>query len=371
MARILIIAEHAQSLYSTRLDLLQDLLLEGHQVDVLVPRDEFSDRLADLGCRVSDVTMARRSTNPLSDLPLLASYFRVMRQGYDLVIAYSIKPNIYGGLVARLLSIPFIANITGLGSAYYRRSLVRYIITVLYRLSVYHARAVLFENAANRDALVAHRCVRHEATVVMAGAGVNVEYFHPAPYPQDEPVRYLFIGRIMREKGVFELLECARRFASARLNAVFELAGYCERDGEDAEGAFRGSNVRYSCFVSDVRPLIARAHCIVLPSYHEGMANALLEAGAMGRPLIATDIPGCREAVQDGASGFLCKATDADDLHRTLLAFQRLDPAARERMGDAARRHVTTHFNKRDVVANTLAVINGILEGESCLVALR
>ncbi len=359
--KILIIANSSGGLAMFRAMLIQRLE-EEYEVVAAVPLQNRVDELTALGCRLIDVRMERRGQNPLRDLAFFRQCRAVIRQEKpDFVITYTIKPNIYGGLAARLAHVPYAANVTGLGTAFDRAGLLKKLVVIMQKTGLKGAKTVFFENAVNRDIFVRERIVPQERTCVLSGAGVDLARFPCQPYPAEaEPMRFLFIGRGMREKGVDELFEAFRRLRGEGCNCVLDMVGRWEESYKDriAAGETEGW-LRTHGFQSDVKPFIREAHCAVLPSWHEGMANTNLECAASGRPLITSDIPGCREAVIPGVSGLTCRVKDADDLYAKLREMAGYTNEQRAKMGLAGRRHMEEVFDKRKVVEKTVTTLFG------------
>lgn len=351
----LIIANNDIGLYQFRRELIA-ALLEKHQVAISLPDGDMVRPLEEMGCRFLDTPLDRRGINPVKDLGLLCRYWKLLRQEKpDLVITYTIKPNIYGGLVSRILRIPYAVNITGLGTAFQNPGLLRSLVTFLYKIALKKAKVVFFENAGNRQVLLDAKIVSEEKTCLLSGAGVNLEHYTYTPYPEEETTRFLFVGRVMREKGVDELFCAMERLRAEGENCTLDILGGYEEDYEATIRSHEAAGwLRYHGYVKDVRPYIEKAHCFVLPSYHEGMANTNLECAAMGRPVITSDIPGCREAVIPGETGLLCKPQDADSLYETMKHFLSLPRETRVRMGVQGRTHMEAVFDKKKVVADTL-----------------
>lgn len=357
--KILILANSSSGLYDFRNELILELEKK-HQVVVSVPseggdKDKCGD-LERLGCRVIPVSIDRRGINPVTDLKLFLTYRRLLRKERpSLVITYTIKPNIYGGLACRLKKVPYCVNVTGLGTTFQNQGLLRSLVTGLYRVALKRSEAVFFENEANRQIFIDEKILPREKTVRLNGAGVNLERYFLRPYPKDKPVRFLFIGRVMQEKGVDELFAAMDRLHEEGKGCTLDiLGGYEENYAETIRHYEQKGWLRYHGYQADVRPFIENAHCFVLPSYHEGMANTNLECAATGRPLITSDIPGCREAVVDGTSGLLCRAKDSDSLYAAMSRFLSLSAQDREAMGLAGRAHMEKVFDKRLVVAETV-----------------
>lgn len=352
---VLVLTNSSDGLYGFRRELLERLRT-AHKVIVATPDSGHVDDLRALGCTIIPTPLDRRGINPVADGKLLLRYRRLLRQVRpDLVISYTIKPNIYGGLACRTAGIPFAANITGLGTAFQKEGPLRKLVTALYKTALKKAKAVFFENAANRDTLLEMGIVRPEQCRLLMGAGVNLQRFATADYPAEETTRFLFVGRLMREKGVDELLSAMARLHDEGANCTLDVLGEPEEDYTAAIAAGEQAGwLRYHGYQTDVRPFVAASHCFVLPSYHEGMANTNLECAAMARPLITSDIPGCREAVEEGVSGLLCAPRDAESLYTAMKRFLALPRQGRAAMGRAGRRRMEAIFDKEKVVNATL-----------------
>lgn len=356
--KILILANNDVGLYQFRGDLIRTLL-KNHEVTASLPYGPLVEPLKESGCRFLDTPIDRRGINPATDLKLLRRYRKMLKEEQpDLVITYTIKPNIYGSLACKSRKIPCAVNITGLGTAFQGQGLLRKLVTFLYKTALKKAKIVFFENSANRQLFIDEGIVPAEKTCLLSGAGVNLQRFTPAPYPADGKIRFLFVGRVMREKGIGELFEAMERLTAAGKNCCLDVLGLHEEDMDDriAQGQAAGW-LNYHGYQSDVRPFIEKAHCFVLPSYHEGMANTNLECAAMARPLITSDIPGCREAVTP-ASGILCKPQDVDSLYSAMERFLALPHDQKAAMGTAGRSHMEAVFDKEKVVHSTLDALN-------------
>ena len=356
--KILILANFDVGLYQFRRELIEALLKE-HQVLLSLPDGDLIQPLEEMGCRFFDTPMERRGINPVKDLDLFLRYIKLLRQQKpDLVITYTIKPNIYGGLACRLLRIPYAVNITGLGTAFQKQGMLRKLVTFLYRTALKKARVVFFENSGNRQVFLDEGIVAENKTCLLSGAGVNLEHYAYAPYPEAGTTRFLFVGRVMKEKGVEELFAAMERLHAEGADCCLDvLGGYEENYADTIRNYEQQGWLHYHGYVTDVRPFIEKAHCFVLPSYHEGMANTNLECAAMGRPLITSDIPGCKEAVVERESGLLCKPKDPDSLYETMKYFLTIPSDQRAQMGKAGRRHMEEVFDKKKVVEETMKAL--------------
>ena len=356
---ILVLANHDVGLYRFRRELLEQLAAE-HTVTLSLPDGELVRPLEEMGCAFVPTPVDRRGTDPIRDMALFVRYLRLLRRlRPDLVLTYTVKPNVYGGLACRMAGTPYAVNVTGLGTAFHTGGPLKHLVTFLYRLSLKGARSVFFENGDDLHTLLCAGAFPPERCCLLPGAGVDLARFSPAPYPADGTVRFLFMGRVMAEKGVDELLAAMKRLRARGVACTLDVLGFCEEDYEARLSAAAAEGwLRFHGHRSDVRPFLAAAHCLVLPSHHEGMSNAILECAATARPVIAARIPGCREAVVDGVSGFLCEAKSIDSLCRAMEHFCALSHRERERMGLAGRQLMERRFDRRGVVARTLHALD-------------
>ena len=272
------------------------------------------------------------------------------------MITYTIKPGIYGGMAARLLRIPYAVNITGIGTAFQKEGWLKRIAGTLYRAAARKARVVFFENEDNMRFFVKERIIREDRAVVLHGAGVDTEHFCLQEYPREEnPFTFLFVGRVMKEKGMDELFAAMQRLNREGRACRLVIVGLLEENYRERIARYKEEGwLEFAGFSLDVRPFIRGAHCGVLPSWHEGMSNTNLECASSGRPLITSDIPGCREAVVDGKTGFLCRVKDADSLYDAMRKMLEASPEEREQMGREGRKHMEEVFDKRKVVEETI-----------------
>lgn len=364
MSKILILANHYNTLRIFRRELIKKLAELGNEVLISIPPAEKQeiDTLESYGSKVIITDMERRGMNPVKDISLLNRYKKLLREvNPDKVITYTIKPNIYGSIACKSLKIPHYCNVTGLGSAFMADGgLMRKLVSMMYKFSMNKAEKIFFENVGNRDTLVNENIVRAEQTVVMAGAGVNLDEFAFCEYPEDDgAVHFLNVGRIMREKGMDELFYAIRKIKKEYPNTTFDFIGWYEDDYKETVEKMQSENlIAFHGFQSDVTPFIKKAHCIVHPSYHEGMSNTLLESCSMGRPIITSNIHGCLEAVEDGKNGFLCNVKDGEDLYCKIKQFIELPYEKRREMGRYARKFVEMNFDKNDVVDRTIENLN-------------
>lgn len=358
--RILILANDAEGLYKFRKELIQELIAKGNQIYISLPDGKFIENLTRMGCKFINTSVDRRGINPKTDAKLMFLYMRVIKKlRPSMVLMYTIKPNIYGGLMCRFLRIPYAVNITGLGTAFQKEGVIKKLVIFLYKLSLKKANVVFFENVGNRKLMLDIGVCKKEQTCLLNGAGVNLEEYPFCEYPPEGETRFLFIGRVMKEKGVDELFDVAEKLREERQDIFFEIVGPMEDDyKERIDGLVEKGIVEYYGYQADVKPFIKKCHCFVLPSYHEGMANTLLEAAAMGRPLITSRIHGCMEAVEEGKTGYLCSTQNAEELYVTIKKFMNLTYEEQKMMGFDSRRRMVEEFDKKRVVRSTIRELN-------------
>jgi len=344
-----------------RLGLIRALQADGHRVIALAPDDAYSRRFAELGIEYLPIQMDKKGLSPLADLRLLRSYRRILRElGADLFLGYTAKPNIYGSLAAQSLGMRVINNVSGLGTAFIRGGWLLRIVSALYRRAFRRSARVFFQNPEDRDLFVAKRLVRPGQTVLLPGSGIDLARFSPASAAgrsDGDPFRFLLVGRVIRDKGVIEYVEAARRLRPRWPDVKFQLLGFVDAENRTAiskdivDGWVAEGLIDYLGAADDVRPFLAAADCVVLPSYREGLPRTLLEAAAMARPLIATDVPGCRHLVRDGVNGLLCEVRDAGALCAAMERMLEAAPEQRAAWGAEARAIAEREFSEEVVIA--------------------
>lgn len=356
--KILIITNHSYMLYRFRCELIAALQKE-HEVVLSMPFVGHEDDFMAMGLRCINTEVDRRGINPKTDWKLMQAYRKLLKEERpDLVITYSIKPNIYAGLACSMAKIPFCANVQGLGTAFQRKGLAQ-LVTLLYRTALKKAKVAFFENEGNAQEFIDRKILPREKITVLPGAGINLERYPLATYPENDRMHFLYLGRIMREKGIDELFAAMRRLhGELGDKVVLDLVGFFDDDYEAEVKSLVDDGIAvFHGFQTEPTPYYAAADCVVLPSYHEGLSNVLLEAAAIGRPVITSNIHGCKEVVDDGASGLLCRVKDAEDLYQKMLQMANLPRSDREKMGLAARRKVEREFKKTMVVQDTIDAI--------------
>lgn len=359
--KVLVLANCASGLYDFRNELLL-ALLQKYEVHVSLPDEEDVPELAQEGCILHHTKLDRRGINPVKDSKLLADYWKLMKEiRPNVVLTYTIKPNIYGSLCARIRKIPYMVNITGLGSAFEEGGILLRIVVFLYRIALKGASCVFFQNAKNRE--IFSECgIQGKKDRLVPGSGVNLERHMWEQYPsQNELVRFLYVGRIMKEKGMDELLYVAEKIKQEYPNVLFEIVGSYEDDyREIVEEKQKAGIVHLTGYQKNIHPYYKAASAVVVPSYHEGMSNVVLEAAATGRPVLASDIPGCQEGFDDGKTGIGFIPRDKEAFLGAVRHFLNLSYEERNRMGFNARKKMEREFDRQKVVDAYLEEIEQI-----------
>ncbi|MGN0571793.1 MAG: glycosyltransferase family 4 protein [Candidatus Fimenecus sp.] len=353
---ILILVNKQTTVINFRLEVVQALVQAGYTVYVSVPEGDRLKEIEAVGAHIVKTEVARHGTNPVQDFALMLRYVKLIRTiKPQLVLTYTIKPNIYGGMACSVTGTPYIANITGLGTAVENGGMLQKLTVFLYRVGLRKAKKVFFQNAENRRFFETRRIAlgRHDS---LPGSGVNLEKFRLLDYPETDTVEFAFISRIMREKGIEEYLETAKYITEKYPNTRFHVCGFGEQDYEDRmQQLDREGLIVYHGLLTDVRVMLKDAHCVIHPTFYpEGMSNVLLESAASGRPIISTDRFGCREAIDDGVNGFIIRERDSRDLIEKTERFLSLSFEERKQMGIRGREKVAREFDRNIVVQKYL-----------------
>lgn len=353
---IMILANSGGGLYRFRRELLEELL-KSHKVSICLPEGDYIKELIELGCEfIPCNVLERHGMNPLKELELIHFYKKLLRKYQpDIVFTYTIKPNVYGGMVCGNLNIPYVANVTGLGTAVENPGLMQKITLVLYRLGLRKAKKVFFQNTANRDFMCRQGVIKG-AYDLLPGSGVNLGHYVPLEYPHSETVEFVFVGRTMKEKGIENYLEAAEYIRNKYPNTKFHICGEPEQDySRKLSELHEKGIIVFHGIVKNMAEMYREISCTIHPSYYpEGLSNVLLESCASARPIITTDRSGCREVVDDGINGFIVKQNDSQDLIKKIERFLDLTWEERKNMGLAGRAKVEREFNREIVTEKYL-----------------
>lgn len=363
MKKILILTNFDEGLYNFRRELLKELVSK-HEVYISLPFGKRVDELVEMGCKFIETPFERRSTNPFNDLLLLMKYIKMIKSVKpDVVLTYTIKPNVYGGLACQYTKTPYITNITGLGTAMENGGLLEFVTKCLYKIGLRKSKCVFFQNEGNKKIFVENKLIK-EKSRLLPGSGVNLENFKLLEYPTDEKINLLFIGRIMKDKGIEELLSSAKYITEKYDFVEFHIVGFYDDDKYKLiiDSMSKNQIIHYHGQTDNVKAFIGKAHAIVLPSYHEGLSNVLLEASACGRPVLTTNVSGCKETFDEGITGYGCESKNSDDLTRIIEKFINLNYEEKVAMGIKARNKVEREFSRQIVVDSYMEEIGIIME---------
>lgn len=350
--KILILANSDMGLFKFRFELLEKLAIN-NEVLFCVPTGDFVPQIVKLGCAfIPCNVLERRSTNPIKDVRLLSYYKKIiLKNKPEIVLTYTIKPNVYGGIICQLMKVHYLTNVTGLGTTIENGGLLANVSMFLYKLGLRKSNCVFFQNKSNQHLLMSKGIIKGK-TRLIPGSGVNLRKHCFEPYPSDhEKIHFLFVGRLMRDKGIEELLDAFHAIHKENDKTILDIVGWCDEDySESLRKAVDAGEAIYYGMQNDVHPFYTRCHCAILPSYHEGTANVLLEASATGRPVIATRVPGCQETFEEGVTGYGCDAKSINSLKEAMSCFLATPQEKREQMGKLARKKMEKEFDRNIVV---------------------
>ncbi|OEH92141.1 glycosyltransferase family 4 protein [Bacillus solimangrovi] len=362
MARILILANNDIGLYKFRKELIKELL-KVNEVYISLPHGQFVEDLIELGCKFIDTQISRRGTNPITDYKLMMEYKRIIKEVEpNLVLTYTIKPNVYGGIVCRFMKVPYIPNITGLGTAVENGGILQKITLSLYSIALKEASCVFFQNKENLN-FINNKGIYKGKQKLIPGSGVNLNNYNVLDYPRDNIIKFLFISRVMKHKGIDQYLDTAEYIKSRYPNTEFHILGFCEEAYEEKLKEMNANGIiKYHGMQSDVREFHAISHCTIHPTFYpEGMSNVLLESAACGRPIITTNRSGCREIIDNGINGYIVEQRNSRDLIKKVEEFLLLDYEAKRQMGLAGRNKVEREFDRQIVINAYIEEINDLL----------
>ncbi len=362
MSKVLILINSSGGLYDFRNEFVKALTAE-HEVYVSMPDDVKEKELKAEGCNIIKTPINRRGINPIEDLKLYRTYVTMMKEIQpDLVITYTIKPNVYGGFAAGRRKIPYIATITGLGGAFDRTGFLLKLVVAMYRAGLKRAACVFFQNEENRG-IFQRMGIMGKKTRMVMGSGVNLERHRYETYPKGEETRFLFVGRVMKERGILEYIAAAKRLHSDRV--FFDIMGYCDEDYQELLDTLEKEGViRQIGFHTEVHEYLAAASAIVVASFHEGMSNALIEGAATGRPVIASKISGCKEAFEEGVTGFGFTPGNPEELIDAMERFLALSVKERAEMGQRGREKMEREFDRNMVTGEYMDEVSQILSNK-------
>lgn len=346
--KILIITNNDKGLFRFRSELIEELLINKFEVIIVSPDEGYLQVFKDRGCKTYSIYINRRSMNPIYDFKTFIDIFRIIKKkSPDIVLTYTVKPNIYSGIICRLLNCRYICNITGLGSIFQKKGINLKLIYFLYKLSIKHANWVFIQNEEIYKVLKQNQLISNQVSII-PGSGVSFEQFHFTPISEYKNYHFLFAGRIMREKGVIELLEAANVIVNKYKNVYFNLVGMTD-EKIDIQN-YTNDHIIYHGSIENIIPYYIKTTCLIHPSYHEGMSNVILEACAVGRPCLVSDIPGCREIIENGYNGFTFEPKSSDAIVEAIDKFLLLSIEEIKEMGLNSRKIVEQKFDRKIVI---------------------
>lgn len=359
--KVLIVANADIGLYKFRKELLEELVKE-NDVYIALPKGEFYDELVAIGCHYIVTELDRHGTNPIKELKVVSLYKRVIREiKPDIVFTYTIKPNVYAGMACASLGVPYVANVTGLGTAVENPGLMQFITVNLYKIGLRKAQKVFFQNAENRDFMLKHKVVKGSYDM-LPGSGVNLNNYVVTEYPNGDTVDFVFVSRIMKEKGIDQYLDAAKEIRKRHPETRFHICGFCEQAyEEELQNLNANGTIIYHGLVKDMAAIYRQMSCTVHPTYYpEGLSNVLLESAASGRPIITTNRAGCREVVDDGINGYVVEEKNSRDLIEKIEMFLAKSTEERKAMGLAGRAKVEKEFNRQIVIDKYLGELKKV-----------
>lgn len=351
------------NLYNHRLELIKRLLDLGYQVVIAAPRGGEEKNLEKIGCKFIQMDVDNRGTNIKKDLKLIKDLITICKKEKpDIILTFYTKTNIYGGLVARWMKIPYIENICGLGTSLVGQGLISKVMSNMYKQALKKASYVFFQNQSNVK-FIRDKGIYKGNFGLLPGSGVSLERYEPLPYPQKKEVEFFFCSRILKEKGIEEYLQAGEEIKKKYPSTVFHIAGPCEPAYESLiKKKHQSGLINYHGKIMDIHPLLEQTHCTVLPSYYpEGMANILLESAASARPLITTSLPGCKETVEDGVTGYVVPEKDTGSLAMVMERFINLSQEEKKSMGIKGRQKMEKEFNREIVIKEYVKKIKEII----------
>lgn len=363
--KIAIVINTSWNIYNFRLGLIKKLQSEGHEVYAIAPKDEYSEKLVAEGCIFVPIAIDNKGSNPIKDFLLMIKYLRIffsIKPHY--ILQYTIKPNIYGTLAAKCLGIPTINNVSGLGTVFLHDNLVSKIAKWLYRFAFRFPKRIFFQNNDDLELFVAHHLVAKQKADVLPGSGVNLQKYEPKPFRRNDTFVFILIARLLYDKGLVEYVDAIKILKNEHVDAKFQILGFTDFESHlgISENLLNDwiSNgyVEYLGHTSDVIPFINQADCVVLPSYREGTPKTLIEALSLAKPIVTTNVPGCKETVVDGVNGLLCEVKNAQDLADKMYLMLKKENIDLDRMGQNGRKLAEMKFDEQIVIKKYLDIIN-------------
>ena len=373
MKTVVIVLNTSWNIYNFRLNLMKALRTKGFNVIALAPYDEYSDKLQEAGFEWVHLPLDNDSTNPLKELFQIRSFYKIYKEiSPDIILQYTVKPNLYGTFAAQLLKIPVINNISGLGTVFVKDKLVYKVARGMYRLVLRFPQKVFFQNRHDHALFLQQKLVKAHLSDVIPGSGIDVSRFVPIPYPKEneDSVKFLMIARLIKDKGLIEYIEAIKVLKKRYTNVTFQLIGSLYEGNPSSiskdilDSWIKDDLIEYLSFSDKMEEIISKVDCVVLPSYREGLSRVLLEAASMAKPIVTTDVAGCKDVVDDGVNGFLCKVKDVPSLVEAMEKIIALKPEQLEEMSRKGREKIVSEFDEKIVINKYLYEVENILNQE-------
>ena len=365
--KVAIVLNTSWNIYNFRLGLLKALQLNGHEVITIAPNDAYSDELKKLGCKHIDLKMDSRGANPLKDLLLILELYKIYRKAKpDVILHYTVKPNIYGTIAAAFCGVPTVNNVCGLGTGFLKKGSVSLIVRILYKIAFLFPKKVFFQNEDDLSLFTDKKLVDHSITDLLPGSGIDLNKFKPESSSNNGDFTFLLISRLIKDKGIIEFIEAVKKLKEQNVKAKFKVLGAIDEKHSRGiqkkviDSWIQEGVIEYLGTTDDVRTEIINSDCVVLPSYREGTPRTLLEAASSAKPIITTNTPGCKDIVDDGINGYLCKVKDADDLALQMKRMVSLSKEERIQMGMKGREKMENKYDEKIVIEKYLHSIKEI-----------
>jgi glycosyltransferase involved in cell wall biosynthesis len=362
--KVAIVLNTSWNIYNFRLNFVKALISKGYEVHTVAPVDDFTHYLEEAGCHHHPLKMDSRGINPIKDLALVAELWSIYRElKPDIILHYTIKPNVYGSLAASFLNIPTVNNVCGLGTVFLKKNMLSTVARILYRWTFRFPKKVFFQNPDDRELFISRKLVPAGAADLLPGSGIDLNRFVPGPFTRNKKFTFLLISRMITDKGIMEYVEAVQKLKAQGLDARFQILG--AKDPKHQRGISTGiidqwiadHTIEYLGTTEDVQPFIKSADCIVLPSYREGTPHTLLEAASCAKPIVATDVPGCHNVVTHNYNGLLCRMKDAGDLASKMDQMACMDDQTLKQFGENGRRKMEKEFDEAFVINKYLETL--------------
>ena len=365
--KVAIVLNTSWNIYNFRMNFVKALLAKGYEVHTIAPKDDYTHLLVEAGCIHHKIRMDSRGANPIKDSALIVELYSIYKKVKpDIILHYTVKPNVYGTIAATLLGIPVVNNVCGLGTVFLKNNFVSKVAILLYKITFRFPKKVFFQNPEDLQLFLDKKLVSSNAADLLPGSGIDLNKFKPLEFRRNNSFTFLLIARLITDKGILEYIEAVKKLRAQGLNARFQILG--AKDPEHKRGIklkvidswIKSGTIEYIGTTDNVQHFIGQADCIVLPSYREGTPRTLLEAASSSKPIIATDVPGCHNVVNHNINGFLCQLKSADDLAAKMNEMANLDDDTLKRFGINGRKKVELEFNEQVVINKYIETLSSL-----------